>query len=108
MSPIAGTMLVEEIVPRLRASLSHAIPKVGAEDHDELVQDATAIAARILVSAEARGKKSVTPGNVAFYALRSVQAGRRSTGSSETDVLSPGTVGRKGLLRRRDGAFDPR
>jgi len=90
MSPLAGTMLVEEIAPRLRASLPHAVPKVGSEDHDELIQDATAMAARILTSAEARGK-APTPGNVAFYALRSVQAGRRSTGATSTDVMHPGT-----------------
>jgi len=95
MSPHAGTMLVEEIAPRLRASLPYAVPKVGSEDHDELVQDATAMAARILASAEAKGK-APTPGNIAFYALRLAKAGRRSTGSTSTDVMHPGTQ-----LRRR-------
>jgi len=90
MSPIAGDMLVNEIAPRIR-SLTNTVPKVGAEDSEELIQDALAMAASILASVENRGKSSITAGNIAFYAIRLAKAGRRSTGSSKTDVLSPGT-----------------
>jgi len=63
---------------------------VGAEDPEELVQDATALAARMLNHAEAAGKK-VTPGNIAYYTLQNMKAGRRSVGHSNADVLGSAT-----------------
>ena len=68
MSPENEQLLVQEIAPRIRGSLSHAV-QVGADDPAELAQDGIAIAAALLASAEARGKK-VSAGNVAFYATR--------------------------------------
>jgi hypothetical protein len=59
-------------------------------DHAEIIADTIAHAAALLHSAEAAGKK-VTPGNVAYYAIKLTRSGRRSTGSSATDVLHPGT-----------------
>jgi hypothetical protein len=82
-------MLVQEIAPRIRGSLSHAA-QVGADDPAELAQDGIAIAATLLASAEARGKE-ISAGNVAFYATRLVRQGRRSTGQSTTDAMSPRT-----------------
>jgi hypothetical protein len=91
MSPSAGKILVEEIIPRIRVSvLAGSAIIVGADDHDELIQDATATAAKLLHSVEARGK-TVTPGNVAYFAVRLTGQGRRSTGQSKTDVMHPGT-----------------
>jgi hypothetical protein len=83
-------MLVQEIAPRIRGSLTNSVPQVGADDIGELVQDGIATAAAMLASAEARGKK-VTAGNVAYYAVGLVRQGRRSGGQSRTDVMSPGT-----------------
>ena len=62
MSPKAGDILVQEIAPRLRCVISQIQP-VGAEDTEELLQDAIGLAAQMLHALEARGKK-VTPGNV--------------------------------------------
>ena len=90
MSPKAGELLVQEIAPRIRGSLASSVPKVGADDIGELVQDGIATAAALLDSAEARGKK-VSAGNVSYYATKLVRQGRRSTGQSKTDVMSPGT-----------------
>jgi integrase len=90
MSPQAGWILQEEIVPRLWASIPRNVSQVGAEDPEELIQDATAIAAKMLHSAEAAGKK-VTSGNIAFYAVQHIRSGRRSTGSSMVDVMGIGT-----------------
>ena len=73
MSPEHEQMLVQEIAPRIRGSLSHAA-QVGADDPAELAQDGIAIAAALLASAEARGKK-VSAGNVAFYATRQPASG---------------------------------
>jgi hypothetical protein len=89
MSPQAGELLVQEIVPRIR-SLAHSLTPIGCEDQEELARDATAIAAKLLVSTEARAKK-VTPGNIAYYAVGLVRQGRRSTGLSTTDVMHPAT-----------------
>lgn len=99
MSPTAGKLLVEEIIPRIRVSVLACSIVVGADDHEELIQDATATAATLLMSTEARGKK-VTPGNIAFYAVGLVRQGRRSTGQSKTDVMHPGTqlAGRSRLV----------
>src|ERR1017187_3346738 len=89
MSPQAGELLVQEIAPRIRGSLSNAA-QIGADDLGEMAQDGIAIAATLLASAEARGK-SISAGNVAFYATRLVRQGRRSTGQSTTDAMSPRT-----------------
>jgi len=90
MSPQAGWILQEEIVPRLRSAIPRTVNYVGSEDAEELVQDATAIAAKMLHSVETVGK-TVTPGNIAYYAIQHVKSGRRSTGSSVVDVMASGT-----------------
>src|ERR1700722_11842198 len=76
MSPQAGFILHEQVVPRLRSAVPHAVHCVGCEDAEELVQDGTAMAARMLDSAEKAGKQ-VTPGNVAYYAIQHLKSGRR-------------------------------
>ena len=48
MSPQAGWLLQEEVVPRLRASIPRNVNYVGSEDAEELIQDGTAIAAAII------------------------------------------------------------
>ena len=64
MSPMMGEMLVHEVVPRLRAAV-RSIPKIGSEDDEEIVQDATLMAARMMDSAERAGRR-FTAGNVAY------------------------------------------
>jgi hypothetical protein len=98
MSPQAGETLANEVAPRVRSLLPSLTP-VGAEDREELAQDAVAIAATLLASAEARHKK-VSPGNISYYAVRLVKQGRRSTGQSTTDVMAPRTqlAGRSSLV----------
>ncbi len=86
MSPQAGWLLVNEIVPRLKSSISTSVRPVGCEDMAELVQDGTAIAAKMLHSAEAQGKL-VSAGNIAYYAVQHLKSGRRSTGYHKTDPL---------------------
>jgi hypothetical protein len=90
MSPEAGWLLQEKVVPRLRSAIPVAVHCVGCEDPEELVQDGTAIAARMLHNAEAAGKQ-VTAGNIAYYAIQHLKSGRRSTGSSVVDVMQPAT-----------------
>src|SRR5271156_2456725 len=74
MSPQAGWILQEEVVPRLRSAIPRSVNYVGCEDAEELIQDATAIAAKMLHSVEGQGK-TVTPGNIAYYALQHVRSG---------------------------------
>lgn len=90
MSPLAGAMLQEQIAPRIRSTLPRFFAPLGSEDQEELAQDALAMAAGILASAEAKDK-SVSAGNVAYYATKLLKAGRRSTGFSRTDAMHPGT-----------------
>jgi DNA-binding NarL/FixJ family response regulator len=92
MSPQASWILQEEVVPRLRSSIPRAVRCVGAEDAEELIQDATLIAARMIIRAESLGKLGkITPGNFAYYTLQHCKAGRRSTGSSVVDVMASRT-----------------
>ena len=88
MSPMMEEMLVHEVVPRLRKSV-HSIPKVGHEDDEEIVQDATLMAARMMDSAEQAGRK-FTAGNMAYFATKAARSGRRSYYSGRSDVFSPG------------------
>jgi hypothetical protein len=89
MTVDAGKLLVEKIVPRLRAGIPKSVPAFGAEDHEELIQDAIASAAMMLDRLETIGKQ-VTPGNIAYYCILNSRCGRRSTGSNRTDVMAPG------------------
>jgi len=88
MSPMLEEMLVHEVVPRLKKSV-HTVPKVGHEDDEEIVQDATLMAARMMDSAEKAGK-TITGGNVSYYAARAARSGRRSYYTGRSDVMSPG------------------
>jgi len=63
---------------------------VGAEDAEELIQDGTTMAARLLIRSERDGKK-VTAGNIAYYTIQHVKAGRRFHKFSKVDVMAAGT-----------------
>ena len=89
MSPKAGFVLLDQIEPRLRASVPY-IRRVGAEDAEELMQDALAVAAKMLHDLEEMGKE-VTPGNIAYYTILLMKSGRRSYSASRTDVMNAGT-----------------
>lgn len=92
MSPQAGWILQEEVVPRLRSSIPGAVKCVGAEDHEELIQDATVIAARMIIRAESRGKLGqISSGNFAYYALQHCRTGRRAMGTNSVDVMATRT-----------------
>lgn len=90
MTTQAGNMLVEEIAPRLRTLVPKSVKPVGAEDPEELLQDALAIAANMLHRVEEQGK-SVTAGNIAYYVILHMKSGRRSQGSSRSDTMGIGT-----------------
>jgi hypothetical protein len=90
MTAQAGDLLVEQIAPRLRTLVPKSVKPVGAEDTEELVQDAIVIAAQMLHRVEQSGKK-FTPGNIAYYALLHMRSGRRSQGSSRIDTMAQGT-----------------
>jgi hypothetical protein len=90
MSPSAGDILVEQIAPRLRTMIPKAVKPVGAEDEEELLQDAITVAAQMLHRVEQQGK-SVTPGNIAYYVILHMKSGRRSQGSSRVDTMAAGT-----------------
>ncbi len=88
MSPMMDAMLVEEVMPRLRKSV-HTVPKVGHEDDEEIIQDCTLQAARMMDSAEKSGQR-FTAGNMAWYAAKAARSGRRSYYTGRSDVMSPG------------------
>jgi hypothetical protein len=90
MSPQAGFVLQDQVVPRLRSAIPNVVHCVGAEDAQELIQDSIAMAAKLMHNVEAAGK-TVTPGNIAYYTIQHIKSGRRSTGSSVVDVMGIGT-----------------
>jgi hypothetical protein len=81
-------MLVNEVMPRLR-NAARSIPKIGCEDDEEIVQDATLMAAKMMDSAEKAGR-TFTAGNISYYTERAARSGRRSYYSGRSDVYSPG------------------
>ena len=108
MSPRAGFVLLDQIEPRLRATMPY-IRGVGSEDTEELLQDALAVAAKMLHDLEERGKE-VTPGNVAYYTILHMKSGRRSHSAGRTDVMHAGTQldGLSSMSSIEDpAAFDP-
>jgi hypothetical protein len=88
MNRAAETQLLLELEPRLRAAIPQLVPIVGADDPQELLQDGLVIALRLYRRTRAVGKK-VTVGNLAFYTIRHLRSGRRSTGQRQNDVLHP-------------------
>jgi hypothetical protein len=102
MSPAAGFLLQDQVVPRLRSAIPNAVSFIGCEDAEELIQDGTAMAARMMHNAEQAGKKvvryasgrrckEITAGNVAYYTIEKLRCGRRSTGSSYVDAYGSRT-----------------
>ena len=90
MSPVMGDMLVHDVMPRLRAA-ARSIPKTGCEDDEEIVQDATLMAARMMESAEKSGQR-FSASNIAYYATRAARSGRRSYYTGHSDVMSAGCL----------------
>ena len=64
-------------------------PSAG-DDLDELAADGTAQAARMIDSAERKGK-TVPAGSIAHFVLQSLKSGRRFGYAGRTDVLAPST-----------------
>jgi hypothetical protein len=88
-------------VPRLRSAIPNAVAFIGCEDAEELIQDGTAMAAKMMHNAERAGKKvvssaggrrgqEITAGNVCYYTIEKLRCGRRSTGSTVVDVHGAG------------------
>jgi len=80
--------LVNEILPRLRSAVPLVAHCVGAEDPEELIGDATLHAARILHSAESRGK-TVSASSVAFYAIEHTRSGRHQIKKTPRNAPQP-------------------
>jgi len=89
MSPSAALMLEKEIYPIIRNTIPRTVRPMGSEDHEELVQDATASAAEMIESMEKSGRKPL-PHSIAYYSIQRTKSGRRSYGDIRSDVMSPG------------------
>ena len=90
MSPRAGYLLVNEVVPRLKSAIPRTVLCVGCEDHAELIQDATAMAAKLMHNGEQKGKR-IPPSSVSYYAIQHAKSGRRTVGHSNCDVHGSAT-----------------
>jgi len=66
MSPQAGWILQEEIYPRLCGAIPKVVLCIGSENHQELIQDVTVMATKMIDRVEAQGKLGkVSPSNIA-------------------------------------------
>jgi hypothetical protein len=88
MNSKSAEVLLNQIAPRLHNAVRR-VSMLGCEDADELRQDAVTMAAAMLDQLETQNKK-VTPSNIAFYTIRLLRSGRRSTGSSNTHAMRAG------------------
>ena len=88
MTPSTEHLLLKEVQPRLRIAITRTVPVVGSDDQEELLQDGLAIALRLLNGAR-RSRKHVTGASVAYYTIKCLCSGRRSTGYRKTDPLHP-------------------
>src|SRR5207249_7742439 len=73
---------------RLPIAIANTVPIVGSDDHEELLQDGLVIALRLLNGAR-RSRKNVTGASVAYYTVKCLRSGRRSTGYRKIDPLHP-------------------
>ena len=89
MSPSAALMLEKQIYPIIRNTIPRTARPMGSEDHEELVQDATASAAEMIESMEKSGREPL-PNSIAYYSIQRTKSGRRSYGDMRSDVMSPG------------------
>ncbi len=89
MSPSTALMLEKQIYPIIRNTIPRTARPMGSEDHEELVQDATASAAEMIESVEKSGREPL-PNSIAYYSIQRTKSGRRSYGDIRTDVMSPG------------------
>jgi hypothetical protein len=79
-------------MPLIQAAIGKGVAKsVGCEDSTELTQDALAQAAAMIESSEKKGK-DLNPRSTAWFAVRAVKSGRRSTCTNRTDAMSPGAL----------------
>lgn len=93
-------MLANQIMPLIVSAVYRgAVKPVGHEDKDDLISEATVIAANNLESCEHRGK-TVSPNSLAFYAVQTLKTGRRACGGSRGDVMSPAAA-LSGMTRLR-------
>ena len=84
-------MLMDQILPRLRSAIPAFCHCVGCEDAEELIQDGTAMAAKMMTAVEQSGKKvvrvansrrgkEITAGSISYYTIEKLRCRRRSTG----------------------------
>jgi hypothetical protein len=88
MNPSTEHLLLREVQSRLRNAIAHTVPRVGCDDEAELFQDGPVIALRLL-NGTRRSRKNVTAANVAYYTVKYLRSGRRSTGYRKSDPLHP-------------------
>ncbi len=97
MSPAAGLLLIDKVLPILTATVPRAVKPTGSEDAQELLQDTLATAAAMLDSSERAGKPLI-PASIAYYAIQTAKIGRRSTYAGVTDALSPAAQIQRGVV----------
>jgi hypothetical protein len=81
-------------LPALSGRLSTRFRHRDPEARADAIAEGIGIAWQIYLSARTSGK-TVTVGNIAFYAGRLVGSGRKMAGSSSTDALSEGALARE-------------
>ena len=81
-------------LPELSSRLSYRFCRRNPEAKEDAVAEGVGAAWQMYLSARTGGK-TVTVGNLAFYAGRLVDSGRKVAGSTSTDALAEGTLARQ-------------
>ena len=80
-------------LPELSSRLSYRFRRRNIEAKEDAVAEGVGTAWQMYLSARTSGK-TVTVGNLAFYAGRAVDSGRKVAGATSIDALSEGTLAR--------------
>jgi hypothetical protein len=81
-------------LPGLSGRLSCRFRRRDPEAKEDAVAEGIGVAWQMFLSAR-KNNKTVTVGNIAFYAGRLVDSGRKVAGSTSTDALSEGALARQ-------------
>ena len=88
MSPQAGLILIEEIIPRWRSTVPRCVQPVGSEDAEELLQTPSQWPRRCSTTSSASGREVLPAVIACCYRSRQLQSGWRSNNCSQTDAMA--------------------
>jgi DNA-directed RNA polymerase specialized sigma24 family protein len=91
MTTETGNIVLVDIVPIIQRIIPRTVVPVGADDHEELIQDAIVSACQMAESLE-RSNRPIIASSVAYYAIQRTKSGRRSQYGGRADALCSAAI----------------